>query len=44
MRWCNGIFSITLSFVDTLFPVNRPHPYKPAAWNVIIGDYCYEYH
>ena len=24
------------SFVDTLFPVNRPHPFKPAAWNVII--------
>ena len=32
------------SFVDTLFPVNRPHPGKPAAWNVIIVDYYYEYH
>ena len=32
------------SFVDTLFLVNRPHPGKPAAWNVIIVDYYYEYH
>ena len=32
------------SLDDTLFPVNRPHPCKPAAWNVIIGDYYYEYH
>ena len=31
-------FNIRLSFVDTLFPVNRPHPCKPAVWN----DYYYE--
>ena len=36
--------SIRPSFVDTLSPVNRLHPCKPATWNVIIGDYYYEYH
>ena len=39
-----GARDIRPSFVDTLFPVNRPHPCKPAAWNVIIGDYYYECH
>ena len=39
-----SLCAIRPSFVDTLFPVLRPHPCKPAEWNVIIGDYYYEYH
>ena len=43
--YCNELSSeekIRPSFVDTLFRVNRLHPCKPAAWNVIIDDYYYD--
>ena len=31
-------------FIDSLFPVTRPHPFQAAAPKIIIELACYEYH